>query len=196
MALESTGWIGAQRKSKKGVSSMLQVVQWAFSFSLYGRRRFIQAWQRKQPELCTQTEEAGAEIQDVGSRIQTFSSKDEKWGIGAIWLPGSPGTPGLAHSRTGTAPRTSTDNEEIISMNFQSSLGCSYFNKFRSYLVIKCSNLVPGVLFLHLLSVKGNISILQLTKPMCRPKQTIIWSCKNSISVGSIKLNLESFHTT
>lgn len=148
---------------------MLQVVQWAFSFSLYGRRRFIQAWQRRQPELCTQTKEAGAEIQDVGSRIQTFSSKkDEKWGIGAIWLPGSPGTPGLARSRTGTAPRTSTDNEDIISMNFQS---CSYFSKFRSYLVIKCSNLVPGVLFLQLLSVKGNIYIyLTVTKSRVQSK--------------------------
>lgn len=176
---------------------MLQVVQWAFSFSLYGRRRFIQAWQRRQPELCTQTKEAGAEIQDVGSRIQTFSSKDEKWGIGAIWLPGSPGTPGLAHSRTGTAPRTSTDNEEIISMNFQSSLGCSYFHKFRSYLVIKCSNLVPGVLFLHLLSVKGNIYIyLTVNKSHVQTKTNnyLILQKQHFCRVHQIKFRIFSYN--
>lgn len=44
-------------------------------------------------------------------------------------------------------------------MNYKSSVGCLYFNKFKSYLVIKCSNLVPGLLFLHLLSVKENIYI-------------------------------------
>lgn len=65
VAQKSTGWIRAQRKkSKKGVSSMLQVVQWAFSISLL-RQRFIQAWRRRQPELYTWTKEAGAEIRDA-----------------------------------------------------------------------------------------------------------------------------------
>lgn len=145
VAQKSTGWIRAPRKSKKGVSSMLQVVQWAFSNSLYGRRCFIQAWRRKQPELYTWTKEAGAQIQDVRSRSQTFSSKrDERSGIGAILLPSSPGTPGPGHSRTGTAPATSTDIQprlfsvstvnhllEMICWNIQGNPG-----------VIKRSNIV------------------------------------------------------
>ena len=172
---------------------MLQVVQWAFSFSLYGRRRFIQAWRRRQPELCTRTKEAGAEILDAGSRIQTFSSKkDDEWGIGAIWLPGSPGTPGRAHSRTGTAPRTSTDIEEIISMNYKSSVGCW---KFKSYLVIKCSNLVPGLLFLHLLSVKENIYIyvtVNVSHVQTKTNKYLILPKQHFCRVHQIK----SFHTT
>lgn len=66
VAQRSTGWSSALRKSETGVSSMLQVVWWAFSVSLYRRRSFIQAWRRRRPELYTWTKEAGAEDQECG----------------------------------------------------------------------------------------------------------------------------------
>lgn len=103
--------VGSERrgKAKKGVSSILQIFPGTFSISLYGRC-FIQALQTRKTELLTRTKEAGAKIQDAGSRIWTVYLRiDEMKGIDAIWLPNSPGTPGPGHSRTGTVPGNKTE---------------------------------------------------------------------------------------
>lgn len=52
----------------------------------------------------------GLRSQEQISRIQTFFlTSDKRTGIGAIWLPNIPGTPGPVHSRTDTAPRNRTE---------------------------------------------------------------------------------------
>lgn len=78
--------VGSERrgKAKKGVSSILQILPGTFSISLYGQC-FIQALQTRKTELLTWTKEAGAKIQDAGSRIWTVYLRiDEMKGIDAI----------------------------------------------------------------------------------------------------------------
>jgi len=107
VAQRSMGWIRKQRLSKRVSLVVCYKLSSELSQSSF---RDVSSRKWQQQELCLSTKEAGAKIQDVGSRVQTFSlRRGEKTEIGAIWPPNSPGTPGPGHSRTGTAPGNRTE---------------------------------------------------------------------------------------
>lgn len=132
VAQKSTGWIRAPSKSKKGISSMLQVLQWAFSVSVFMADSVSSRHGEEDNQSCVH----GLRIQNPGSRHSPWRGTRRE-GIGAIWLPSSPGTPGPGHSRTGTAPRTNTDIDQDYFPNQQEIPNCAFS--------LGWSNLVFGV---------------------------------------------------